>query len=108
MIEWLTNIVVTSWFTRNEVLPSSEGKPFTLTYNNPFSNTTGLSESTTYRYLHETAYEEHLCPLYRLLFSHYPLLRWVFPVLEASKMSLGRNYPIRDVITYMEKENING
>jgi hypothetical protein len=108
MIEWLTNIVVTSWFTRNEVLPSSEGKPFTLTYNNPFSNTTGLSESTTYRYLHETAYEEHLCPLYRLLFSHYPLLRWVFPVLEASKMSLGRNYPITDVITYMEKENING
>lgn len=54
-------------------------------------------------------YNRAVCPLYKLLFDNYPLLRWVFPILEASNRSRGSwswsfldMYPLDEILTYME------
>lgn len=49
-------------------------------------------------------YDRVVCPLYKLLFDNYPLLRWVFPILEASRSSFSflDMYPLDEILSYME------
>jgi hypothetical protein len=102
MTYWLTCILNSSWGNRNKEIWNNNQNSGTLKSSQLLADISGLNTEYS-RYKRGDMYNEVVCPLYKQLFQYYPLLRWIFPVLECTTAYLDEMYPIQEILDYMER-----